>query len=137
MKYVLATGEAFGPQKRTSSTSSMKFLYFFYFCEFVGHCSPPPGSESGPSRLISMRIQTNPDLDLQHFIYLKLRKNKVNFMGSRSKVRKKNQIQETNSVYDLHPDSHKRNTDPKIWCFFHPPFLSSCRAGWWAHFANR
>jgi hypothetical protein len=30
--YVQATGEAFSPQKRTSSTSRMKFVNFFYVC---------------------------------------------------------------------------------------------------------
>ncbi len=31
MKDVQATGEALSPQKRTSSTSNMKFLHFFLF----------------------------------------------------------------------------------------------------------
>jgi hypothetical protein len=35
MKDIQATGETFSPQKRTSSTSKIKSLHFF----FVGHCA--------------------------------------------------------------------------------------------------
>ncbi len=45
LKDVQATGEAFSHQKRTSSTSKMKYINFFYF---IGHfCSPGSGSGSG------------------------------------------------------------------------------------------
>jgi hypothetical protein len=61
MKDVQATGEAFGPQKRKSSTYPYNFYTLFIF---VGHlCPPGSGSAlpiriqiSGSSRLKSMRI---------------------------------------------------------------------------------
>jgi hypothetical protein len=45
IKDAKATGEAFSPQKRTSSTVKREFLYLFSI--FVGHfCPPGSGSET-------------------------------------------------------------------------------------------
>jgi hypothetical protein len=51
-----ATREAFRPQKRTSITSKLEIPLLFRFPIFVGNFCPP-GSGSGSSCAISMRIQ--------------------------------------------------------------------------------
>jgi hypothetical protein len=55
MKDKQATGVAFGPQKRTSSTSKHEFFQFFsaFVCEYC-----PPRSRSGSA--FQMRIQIQP-----------------------------------------------------------------------------
>jgi hypothetical protein len=52
IKDVQATGEAFCPQKRTSSTSKNENALIFYL--FLGNFCPP-GSESGSSNSIQCR----------------------------------------------------------------------------------
>jgi hypothetical protein len=61
MKDVQATGEAFSPQNRTSSTSKHEISSLF--SNFVGNFSPPG---SGSSR---------PNPDLQHWKTISLLKN--------------------------------------------------------------
>jgi hypothetical protein len=52
--YVLATGEAFSPQKRTSSTSKNQILLTFFYV--WGHFCPP-GSGSGSRLQIRIRVR--------------------------------------------------------------------------------
>jgi hypothetical protein len=46
--YVQATGEAFSPQKRTSSTSKMKFISFFYVYGSIANPDTDPGIPRNP-----------------------------------------------------------------------------------------
>ncbi len=56
-KHVQATGEAFSPQKRKSSTSKYEISQLFSF--FMGHFCPP-GSGSGSTDLIKSGSNPNP-----------------------------------------------------------------------------
>jgi hypothetical protein len=75
--YVQATGEAFSPQKRTSSTSKIKFINFFYVCgSFLPSCirsrmhianpDPDPGTPMNPEPIrIRIRIHNTDSIRVE------------------------------------------------------------------------
>jgi hypothetical protein len=60
IKDVQATEEAFSPQKRTSSTSNMKFLNFFLFMWII-FALLDPNSDSGYGSTDLIESGSNPD----------------------------------------------------------------------------
>jgi hypothetical protein len=63
MKDVLATGEVFSLQKRTSCSSQHEISSLF--SNFVGHFRPGTGSEFSRPKF----VRIHPDLDPQHSLY--------------------------------------------------------------------